>query len=290
MQPQHQKRQTIRLKEYDYQQPGLYFITICCYQKSRLFGQLINGKVILNDAGKIANQCWLNIPIHFPDVILHEFIIMPDHIHGIIELTVGAKNFSPYKRIPQPSSPDIPRSDTSSPDKRIPQPPPPDIPKEKRLIQQGKKYYGNIESANNNDYVNRLGNDGVYRDGNDGVNRDGNDDGVYRVGNDDGVYRVGNDDGVYRVGNDGVYRDGNDGVNRVGNDGVYRAKNFSPLRSPSKTIGSVVRGFKIGVTKWFRQNTQIQNVWQRNYYEHIIRDKKSYQNITNYIINNPKNG
>jgi REP element-mobilizing transposase RayT len=93
MQPQHQQRQTIRLKEYDYQQPGFYFITICCYQKSHLFGQLINGKMILNDAGKIANQCWLNIPMHFPDVILHEFIIMPDHIHGIIELTVGAKNF-----------------------------------------------------------------------------------------------------------------------------------------------------------------------------------------------------
>ncbi|MBZ0194183.1 MAG: hypothetical protein K8G78_03725, partial [Deltaproteobacteria bacterium] len=66
----------------------------------------------------------------------------------------------------------------------------------------------------------------------------------------------------------------NIGSNTVG------AKNFSPLPSrpngTSKTIGSIVRGFKIGVTKWMRQNTNIYDVWQRNYYEHIIRDEQSY--------------
>jgi putative transposase len=73
-----------------------------------------------------------------------------------------------------------------------------------------------------------------------------------------------------------------------------RAKYFSPLRSrralprsPSKTIGLVVRGFKIGVTKWFRQNSDVHTVWQRNYYDIIIRDEKVFQNISNYIINNP---
>jgi REP element-mobilizing transposase RayT len=65
------------------------------------------------------------------------------------------------------------------------------------------------------------------------------------------------------------------------------AKIISPLRSPSKTIGSVVRGFKIGVTKWMRQNTNIYDVWQRNYHEHIIRNDQSYQKISNYIKNNP---
>jgi len=68
-----------------------------------------------------------------------------------------------------------------------------------------------------------------------------------------------------------------------------RANVDSPLRSPSKTIGSVIRGFKIGVTKWFRQNTEITTVWQRNYYEHIIRDESSYQRISEYITNNPAN-
>jgi hypothetical protein len=50
--------------------------------------------MIWNDAGFIANECWLNIPKHFPNVILHEHIIMPNHVHGIIEL-VGANNYSP---------------------------------------------------------------------------------------------------------------------------------------------------------------------------------------------------
>jgi putative transposase len=49
----------------------------------------------------------------------------------------------------------------------------------------------------------------------------------------------------------------------------------------------MVRGFKIGVTKWFRKNTNIYTVWQRNYYEHIIRDEKSYYQISEYVQTNP---
>jgi putative transposase len=64
----------------------LYFITICTMDRKCLFGEIINGKMILNDPGKIANGCWLNIPDHFSNAILHEYIIMPNHVHGIIEL------------------------------------------------------------------------------------------------------------------------------------------------------------------------------------------------------------
>lgn len=161
-------RQSIRLKGYDYMQAGLYFITMNCYERARLFGKIMNGTMVLNDAGKIADACWLEIPQHFPHVILHEYVIMPDHVHGIIEILganlnqlIGVKNFSPATD-----------------------------------------------------------------------------------------------------------------------------KSTMP-RSPSKTIGSVVRGYKIGVTKWMRQNTNVYDVWQRNYYEHIIRNEKSYQTISNYIKNNP---
>ena len=85
---------------------------------------------------------------------------------------------------------------------------------------------------------------------------------------------------------------GNDSVG-VQNAGV---QNFEPLRSPPKnefqkiiprSIGSIVRGYKIGVTKWFHQHTEVHRVWEHNYYEHIIRDDKSYWIITEYIINNP---
>jgi putative transposase len=58
-------------------------------------------------------------------------------------------------------------------------------------------------------------------------------------------------------------------------------------KGTSKTIGSIIRGFKIGVTKWVKDNTNIQTVWQRNYYEHIIRDDASYYYIAEYIKNNP---
>ena len=68
-----------------------------------------------------------------------------------------------------------------------------------------------------------------------------------------------------------------------------RAKDVSPQRGTSKTIGSIVRGFKIGVTKYLRANTSKDTVWQRNYYEHIIRDGNDYERIANYIRDNPMN-
>ncbi|MDD3630873.1 MAG: hypothetical protein WBI08_06730 [Bacteroidales bacterium] len=60
-------------------------------------------------------------------------------------------------------------------------------------------------------------------------------------------------------------------------DCIQNEKNI--FRSPSKTIGAIVRGYKIGVTKYFRENTDIFNVWQRNYYEHIIRDTDDLSRI-----------
>ncbi len=184
--PQIHHRRSIRLKGYDYSQAGLYFITICIHNRECLFGEIITIEVEnfqplpqpemkLNDAGKIANECWLEISKHFPNAVLHEHIVMPNHVHGIIELT------------------------------------------------------------------------------------------------------------------------GNDVTNAVPNVGV---ENFQPLQHDTtnqnkfqkmipRSIGSIVKGFKIGVTKWFRSNTEIETIWQRNYHEHIIRNEQSYQTISNYIINNP---
>lgn len=94
-------RRSIRLKGYDYSQKGLYFITICVKDRECLFGEIVGvenfqPEMILNDAGKIADECWLGIPGHFPNVVLHEYIIMPNHVHGIIELkrvdTVGTRH------------------------------------------------------------------------------------------------------------------------------------------------------------------------------------------------------
>lgn len=158
-------RRSIRLKGYDYSRAGLYFVTLCCQDRVCLFGEIRNGQQFLYDAGKIANRYWLEIPAHFPNAVLHEYIVMPNHVHGIIE-----------------------------------------------LVNEG------VENQN-------------------------------------------------------------------------RVENFQPQNEFQKiiphSIGSIVRGFKIGVTKWFRQNTDVHTVWQRNYWEHIIRDNQAYQRISDYIINNP---
>jgi REP element-mobilizing transposase RayT len=75
-----------RLENYDYAQNGLYFVTICTKDREELFGSVINGGMILNNIGKIANQFWQEIPKHFPFVILDEFVVMPNHLHGILEI------------------------------------------------------------------------------------------------------------------------------------------------------------------------------------------------------------
>lgn len=155
-------RRSIRLPDYDYSQNGAYFVTVCTKNRECLFGEIENGEMKLNDAGKIAYQCWQNIPMHFPHVATDRFEIMPNHIHGILFINnavVGAKNFSPL---------------------------------------QGQRPCGT-----------------------------------------------------------------------------------------SRTIGSIIRGFNIGVTKWIRENTSIQNVWQRNYYERVIRDESEWNRIRQYIADNP---
>ncbi|MFA4941840.1 MAG: hypothetical protein WC582_04610 [Patescibacteria group bacterium] len=73
-----------RLKGYDYAQAGYYFITICAKGRICWFGEIKNGEMAKSEIGEIAEKCWLEIPSHFPFVRLEEFIIMPNHIHGII--------------------------------------------------------------------------------------------------------------------------------------------------------------------------------------------------------------
>jgi putative transposase len=169
------RRKSIRLQGYDYSQAGAYFITICTHNRVPLFGEIVDGVMVLNTAGQIVEKCWCAIPEHFPQVTLDEFVVMPNHVHGII--TVGANNVGANDYLPLPSD-ETPIQSNEPP----------------RPLQHGT----------------------------------------------------------------------------------------------SRTIGSMVRGFKIGVTRWFRANTDIHAVWQRNYYEHIIRNEDAYQKISEYIQTNPQ--
>ncbi len=95
--PDKHRRRSIRLKEYDYSKPARFFITICTYNRESLFGQIVDGEITLSEIGRIAKSYW------------GEYMIMPNHIHGIILIldsvdSVGARYASPLQ------SPQIPRS------------------------------------------------------------------------------------------------------------------------------------------------------------------------------------
>jgi len=78
------QRKILRLKKYDYSDPGYYFVTICTKKRQEFFGRIANRLMMLNQYGEMVKNCWLEIPAHFPNVYLDEFIIMPNHLHGII--------------------------------------------------------------------------------------------------------------------------------------------------------------------------------------------------------------
>jgi len=84
--------ETTRLNGYDYSKPGNYFITICTKDRKPLFGDIIDEKIKLSKTGKIVSECWLDLPNHYPNIILDEFIVMPNHIHGIIIIRNGSEN------------------------------------------------------------------------------------------------------------------------------------------------------------------------------------------------------
>jgi len=110
-------RHSIRLRGYDYTQIGAYFITIATHASRRecLFGGIADGEMRLNELGRVVAECWDALPAHFPNVELDEFVVMPNHLHGIVVIGDDAsagrgeaffcttKNASPLQ--PQPSPP-----------------------------------------------------------------------------------------------------------------------------------------------------------------------------------------
>ncbi len=106
--PDRHHRRSIRLKGYDYAQAGAYFVTLCTQGRACLFGEAVDGEMRLNARGEIVRQCWADMPIHFPRVALDAFVIMPNHVHGIIVLAddalVGARHAVPLPNaVPVPS-------------------------------------------------------------------------------------------------------------------------------------------------------------------------------------------
>ncbi len=175
--PEQNHRRSIRLQGYDYTQPGAYFVTICTQTRACLFGAVADGAMRLNNPGQIAKAAWDELSARFPSVRLDAFIVMPNHVHGII--IVGAQFIAPQKT-------------------------PPTI--------VGAQFI--------------------------------------------------------------APSDGFDGTNQ----GVI---------NPAPTLGEMVRAYKAASTRLIRQAGTPDFAWQRNYYEHVIRDEESLDRIRQYILDNP---
>lgn len=177
---------------WDYGWNAAYFVTICTHNRVCWFGKIVEAQhsglpkqMQLSEIGKIAEQCWQEIPGHFPFVELGAFVIMPDHVHGIVII----------------DKPDDGRND-------------------------GNENENNAETQNpaeTQDFAS------------------------------------------------------------LQNDTNKPKNKFGPQ---SKNLASIIRGFKIGVTKNARC-IDPEFSWQSRYHDHIIRNGKSYDNISRYIINNP---
>jgi REP element-mobilizing transposase RayT len=116
--PQRHHRRSIRLPGYDYTSPGAYFVTICVQNRECLLGQVIDGGMMVDPAGSVVQQTWNDLPRRFPSVELDAFVVMPNHVHGIIVLrgrdpAVGAQFIAPRSIAPRSIAP---RSDVPAPD------------------------------------------------------------------------------------------------------------------------------------------------------------------------------
>ncbi len=93
MTEQHHRR-SIRLKDYDYTQNGAYFVTVCAHEKRCMFGHVVDGAMTVNAWGQVVQACWDEIPMHFPMVELDAFVVMPNHVHGIIVITDDGRDMT----------------------------------------------------------------------------------------------------------------------------------------------------------------------------------------------------
>ncbi len=225
-------RKTIRLQSYDYASPGYYFVTICTKEKDHLFGEIRNGIMYLNPLGEIATDEWYRTETIRDNVKLDAFVVMPNHVHGIVRIVnTPTSNVGAYRNTPE------------------------------KPTEMGGKNGANVDSP---ETPTEMG----------GKNR-------ANVDSPEKPTEMG--------GKNGANVDSPETPTEMG--GKNRANVDSPLRGPSNNLGAIIRGYKSAVTKRINLLRKIPGVpvWQRNYYERIIRDEEALFRIREYIHNNPKN-
>jgi len=90
-------RRSIRLRSFDYTNPGAYFVTLCAHNQRNPFGKIVQDEMVLNLVGHIVNECWLDLARHFPNIRLARHVVMPNHLHGIISIQERARHAVPLR-------------------------------------------------------------------------------------------------------------------------------------------------------------------------------------------------
>jgi len=89
------QRRRLRLPDYDYTQPGTYFVTTCSFERECLFGQVVDCRMQRSAIGRIAHERWMAIPAHHPGVDIDAFVVMPNHVHGIVRIAAIREHGGP---------------------------------------------------------------------------------------------------------------------------------------------------------------------------------------------------
>lgn len=96
--PELPRRKSLRLRDYDYARVGMYFMTICAHDRACLFGSILADKMHMNELGSVIENCWNALPERHPQISLDAFVVMPNHVHGIVVIEAaepGAMNRAP---------------------------------------------------------------------------------------------------------------------------------------------------------------------------------------------------
>jgi putative transposase len=194
-------RRTIRLKGWDYSGEGWYFVTLVAFRRECLFGVIHAGEMTVNPLGMIVQECWDAIPAHFPNVILDAFVIMPNHVHGIVVIRDEQELPIPADAVPVGAEADA-----------VP------IGAEAEAVPVGARHASPLQEP---------------------------------------------------------------GRGRIQEPG--RPHGVAP-----GSLGAIIGSFKAAVSRRAGKELNSANLWQRNYYEHIICNNRELEAIRNYIVLNPE--
>ncbi|NEQ65788.1 MAG: hypothetical protein F6K21_09850 [Symploca sp. SIO2D2] len=243
--PQIHHRRSIRLKNYDYSQPGAYFVTICTDDRQCWFGEIRDSQMCLNQLGKIVAQGWLLTPEIRPEVILDEWTIMPNHLHGIIIITnpppVGA-----HRRAPNQCTPNQCTPNQCTPNQHVPNQ---HVPNQCTPNQCTPNQCAPNQCTPNQCTPNQCTPNQTIPPSNIEPNQ-------------------------YFLNQHPLKQ---------------HTQNQPQFRRQSKSLASIIAGFKSATTKRINEVRATPKVplWERNYYESIVRNTEHLEHVRNYIWANP---